>query len=696
MKINSLVLFLLLLVGHLSALTDNPFFNEFQTPLQTPPFAQIKQEHFMPAFLEAIKQQQEVLAALADNSQPADFSNTVVKLEHSAAMLTRVSNVFYSLLSAHTDENLQKIAKEVAPLLAKNNDDILLNNRLFERIKSVYEKKDKLDVEDQRLVELYFREFVRSGAGLDDAKKAQLRELNQRLSLLSLQFGDNVLAEDNDFKLIIDHPQDLAGLPEAVKTAAAEAAQERELSGKWVFTLHKPSLIPFLQYSAKRALREKMFKAYIQRGDNNNKYDNKRLLAQIASLRVARANLLGFKTHADFVLAENMAKTPDRVYDFLQQVWQPALLKAKAEAQDLQNMIEKEGADFKLAPWDWWYYAEKVKKAKYDLDEETLRPYFKLENVIQGAFTVANKLFGIAFQERQDISKYHPDVRVYEVKEEDGKHIGILYADYFPRASKRGGAWMNEFRSACYKEGKKITPLVCNVGNFSKPTGDQPSLLSPDEVLTLFHEFGHALHGLLSDVRYVKLGNVPQDFVELPSQIMENWAMDPQVLPLYARHFQTNAPMPEALVAKMQRAKFFNQGFETVEYVAASFLDMDWHTLSDSVRQEVNRFENASMKRIGLLPEIVTRYRSPYFRHIFSGGYSAGYYSYLWAEVLDTDAFAAFQEVGLFDRKTAQAFRTHVLSAGGREEAMNLYVKFRGREPKIEGLLKKRGLTAIN
>jgi peptidyl-dipeptidase Dcp len=683
---------LLLLIGTVVAQNQNPFFTEFSTPFQTPPFEQIEEAHFMPAFLAGIQQQQQEVQAIVNNPQPATLSNTVEKLEFSGAMLTRTSRVFYSLLSANTNENLQKIAKEAAPLLAKNNDDILLNTRLFARIKTVYEKRDGLDADAKRLVELHYREFVRSGANLDETQKTALRDLNQKLSVLSLQFGDNVLAEDNDFKLVVDQAQDLAGLPAAVITAAAEAAQERQLTGKWVFTLHKPSLIPFLQYAENRALREKMYNAYIRRGDNNNASDNKLLLSRIASLRVARAKLLGFATHADYVLAENMAKTPDKVYEFLQQVWQPALRKASEEAEDLQAMIQKEGQHFQLAPWDWWYYAEKVKKVKYDLDEESLRPYFKLENVIQGAFTVANKLFGITFQERQDISKYHADVRVYEVKEATGEHVGILYADYFPRASKRGGAWMNEFRSAYQKEGKRVTPLICNVGNFSKPTGDLPALLSPEEVLTLFHEFGHALHGLLSEVRYDKLGNVPRDFVELPSQIMENWAMDPQVLPLYARHYQTAAPIPAALVEKMQKARFFNQGFATVEYVAASFLDMDWHTLNDTTLQDANPFEARSMQKIGLIPEIISRYRSPYFRHIFSGGYSAGYYSYLWAEVLDTDAYSAFQQAGLFDAKTARSYRTFILAAGGREEAMALYVKFRGREPKIDGLLKKRGL----
>jgi peptidyl-dipeptidase Dcp len=693
MKYLFFVVILTLLANALPAEDQNPLYQEYMTPFQTPPFDLIKEVHFMPAFLKAIQLHQQEMDAIVNNPKPATFANTIEKLEYSGELLSKVRAVFFNLTSAHTNDNLQKIAKEATPLLSKHHDDILLNAKLFNRIKTVYRQRQKLTTEQKRLVEEYYKDFVRSGADLGEKQKSELREINQRLSALSLQFGDNVLKEDNGFVLIIDQPVDLAGLPDNVKAAAMDAARERNLVGKWAFTLHKPSLLPFLQYSEKRDLREKMYKAYINRGDNNNSSDNKVTLSQIASLRVARANLLGFRTHADYVLAENMAKTPDKVYGFLQQVWPPALNRAREEIKDMQSMIQQEGGSFQLAPWDWWYYADKVKKAKYDLDEESLRPFFKLENVIQGVFMVANKLYGITLTERTDIPKYHPDVRVFEVKEANGDHIGILYTDYFPRSSKRGGAWMNEFRGEYKKQGKKITPLICNVGNFSKPTGDTPSLLSLDEVSTLFHEFGHALHGLLSDVRYEKLSNVPRDFVELPSQIMENWAFEPEVLKMYARHFLTNDPIPNELVDKMHKARHFNQGFETVEYLAASFLDMDWHTLSDTSRRDANRFEEASMQKIGLMPEIVPRYRSPNFRHIFSGGYSSGYYSYLWAEVLDTDAFSAFKETSLFDQKTALAFRKNILEAGASQEAMTLYKNFRGREPQIEGLLKKRGLV---
>jgi peptidyl-dipeptidase Dcp len=670
----------------------NPFFKPYATPFETPPFEQIREEHYVPAFQAGIAQQSSEIQTMVNAAIKPTFENTVEALENSGELLTRVRAVFYNLSSANTNDRMQQIAREMAPVLSKHRDDILLNARLFQRIKTVYAQRKSLSLEKRRLVEEYYKDFIRSGADLDAKAKEELRRINQRLSVLSLEFGDNVLKEDNNFYLAITDKSDLAGLPDNVITAAAEAAHERHMDGQWVITLHKPSLIPFLQYSEKRALRQKMFEAYVERCNHANEFDNKQNASEIAALRVRKANLLGYKTHADFILAENMAKTPAEVYTFLDKIWQPALARARQEIVDMEAVVHREGQTFSLSPWDWWYYSEKVKKEKYDLDEEQLRPYFKLENVIQGVFTVANRLYGITLTERKDIPTYHPDVKVFEVKEADGTHIGILYTDYFPRASKRGGAWMNELRSAYWKNGKKITPVVCNVGNFSKPTADQPSLLSLDEVSTLFHEFGHALHGLLSNVPYEKLADVPQDFVELPSQIMENWAFVPEVLRLYARHYQTNEPIPQTLIDKMEKSKQFNQGFITVEYLAASYLDMDWHTLPDTLRRDAAAFETTSLQRIGLMPEIVVRYRTPYFRHIFAGGYSSGYYSYIWAEVLDTDAFAAFQETSLFDKKTAQSFRNNILAAGGVKDAMAMYKQFRGREPHIAALLKKRGL----
>jgi len=674
----------------------NPFFSEFETPYGVPPFDQIKEEHYLPAFKEGIAEQQKEIEAVVQGPETATFENTVEALDRSGLLLRRVSSVFDVLNESMTNDEMQSIAKEAAPLRSQHRDNILLNAMLFERVKSVYEQKDSLNLtaEQSMLLDRTYKEFVRNGAILDEEKKARLREINQELSLLTLKFGENILKEDNRFEMVIENEEDLAGLPEAVIQGAAEAAKERKHTGKWVFTLHKPSLIPFLQYSDKRELREKIFKAYINRGHNEDELDNKGILARIAALRVERANLLGYKTHADFQLELNMAKKPENVYKFLDQIWKPALVMAKKEAEELQAMIEEEGHDFKLQPWDWWYYAEKVKKAKYALDEEMMRPYFKLENVIQGAFAVANQLYGIKFVERTDIPKYHEEVKVFEVTEADGTHIAILYTDYFPRASKRGGAWMNSFRKQYRMDGKKIHPVITNNGNFSKPTGDKPALISSEEVLTLFHEFGHALHGLLSDCTYYRLSgtSVPRDFVELPSQIMENWALDPEVLKIYARHYESGEAIPQELVDKMKRAGTFNQGFATIEYMAACYLDMDWHTLTEAKEMDVDEFETKSLGRIGLIPEIVVRYRSPYFQHIFGGGYSAGYYSYIWAEVLDADAFEAFRETSLFDKKTAQAFRENILERGGTEDPMTLYKRFRGAEPSVDPLLKRKGL----
>lgn len=676
---------------------DNPFFSAWTAPFGAPPFDLIKEEHFKPAALEGIKRHEHEIQAIIKNSEPPTFANTLEALDRSGLFLDRVQRVIQNLLSAHTNDTLQAIATGLAPVVSKHYDEIYLNERLFNRIKAVYDDRDRLELlpEQRRLLEKIYKDFIRAGANLDKTKKSRLKEINQELAVLSLKFGDNVLKDTNAFELIIDSEADLEGLPSNVVAAAAEAAKERGKEGKWVFTLHKPSMIPFLQYSPRRELREKIFKAYINRGNNGNEFDNKALIARTIALRIEKARLLGYKTWADYVLEENMAKNPENVYKLLNQIWTPALQKAHVEAQELQKLIDAEGKSFKLEPWDWWYYAEKLRKQKYNLDEEMLRPYFKLENVIEGVFTLASKLYGLQFVQRTDVPVYHPDVRVFEVKEADGAHIGILYTDYFPRASKSGGAWMNALRDEYKTDGKKFTPLICNVGNFTKPTKDQPSLLSWEEVTTLFHEFGHALHGLLSDCTYLRLTgtNVASDFVELPSQIMENWVAEPEFLKLFARHYQTGKPIPDELIAKIKNSQYFNQGFAAAEYLAASFLDMDWHTLNEPVKtEEVMSFEEKSLNRVGLIPEIVVRYRSPYFSHIFAGGYSAGYYSYIWSEVLDADAFEAFKEKGLFDQATARSFRDNILARGGSEDPLSLYIQFRGREPKVEPMLKRKGL----
>ena len=695
---NTLLTATLLMTATTALASDNPFFAEWKTPFGVPPFEQIKLEHYAPAFEQGMKQQKDEVAAIADKPAAPTFANTVEALERSGDLLDRVSMVFFAMKSSMTNDDLQAIAKEVVPKLSEHGDQIRLSEPLFRRIEAVYEQKDDLDLtaEQLRLLEENYKSFVRGGAKLPPAKKERLTKINSELSLLSLNFGEHVLKENNRFELVIDKAADLAGLPESVIAAAADAAKEKDHEGKWVFTLHKPSLIPFLQYSERRDLREKMFKGYINRGNHDDELDNKKICAQMAALRVEKAKLLGYETHAHFVLEDNMAKEPCKVYELLNKLWTPALARAKGEAAEMQEMINAEGGDFKLQPWDWWYYAEKVKKAKYDLDETMLRPYLKLENVIDGAFDVATRLYGLQFEERPDVPTYHEDVTCFEVKDADGSHVGLLYVDYFPRASKRGGAWMSEFRGQSKIDGKNIRPIIYNVGNFSKPTGGKPSLLSFEETETLFHEFGHALHGLLSNCTYESLSgtNVSRDFVELPSQIMENWASEPEVLKMYARHYETGEPMPDELIEKIQKARHFNQGFATTEYLAAALLDMDWHTMTEADPElDTLAFENGSLARIELIPEIVSRYRSPYFQHIFAGGYSSGYYSYIWSAVLDADAFEAFKETGnLFDQKTAKAFRENVLSKGNTDEPMTLYKRFRGKEPSIEPLLKRRGL----
>jgi len=676
---------------------DNSFFKEWSTPFQTPPFEEIKLEHYLPAFEEGIKLQKAEVDKIINNTEKPTFENTIEAMEKSGKLLTKVSSMFYNLNSANTNDEMQTIAKTVAPMLSKHNDDINLNEKLFAKVKSIYNEKDGLNLttEQNKVLKDYYDGFIRGGANLTNEQKEKFRKLNEELSLLSLKFGENLLKETNAVGLIIDDKNDLLGLPESVMQAAFELGKAKGHEGKWVFTLQKPSFIPFLQYSEKRNLREKIFKAYINRSNNNNDFDNKKILSSIAALRVERANLLGYKTHADYILEKNMAKNSQIVYKFLTDLWKPALKRAKMEIDDMQKIIYNEGNNFKLEAWDWWYYAEKVKKEKYDLDEEMLRPYFKLENVLQGVFDVASKLYGIQFVERNDIPMYHPDVKVIEVKETTGNHIAILFTDYFPRDSKRSGAWMNSFRKQSNIGNNFITPIIGNVGNFSKPTSDKPSLLSLDEVETLFHEFGHALHGILSNSVYPSVSgtSVPRDFVELCSQIMENWALAPEVLKMYAKHYQTNEPMPDDMIKKIENSKLFNQGFETVEYLAASFLDMDWHTLINAEEEDAINFEKESLSKIGLIPEIESRYQSTNFQHIFSGGYSAGYYSYIWAAVLDADAFEAFEENGLFDQATALSFRKNILEKGGSEDPMVLYKNFRGREPKVDALLKRRGLN---
>ncbi len=673
---------------------DNPFYSEYQTPFHVPPFDKIKLSHIEPAYLDGIKQQEEEIAKIISNKEIPGFENTILALEESGNQCRKVNYVMSNLLSSNNSDSLQKIAQELAPKTSKLLDDIYLNPELFKRVKSVYEKRDslKLNIDRLALTEKTYRKFTRGGANLDPAKQDEFRKINLELSTLSLKFANNLLSETNKFKLVLEKEEDFAGLPEGVKNSVMQAGKEAGLDGKGLVNLHAPSWIPFLQYSSRRDLREQVFTAYTNRANHNDSLDNKKVLVRIAELRFKRSQILGYKTHADFVLEECMAKNPDNVYKLLSEIMVPALKVGKQEASDLQALIDKEGGKFRLQPWDWWYYTEKVRKEKYDLDEEMLRPYFKLENVREGAFAVANKLYGIKFIPRKDLPVYDKEALLFEVQEADGKTLGLLYMDFFPRASKEAGAWCNDYLTEHFENGKRIAPIVSNVFNFSKPNGDKPALLNFEEVSTLFHEFGHALNSLFSTCEYVTNANVPNDFVELPSQIMENWAAQPEVLKMFAKHYQTGEVIPQALIAKTIKSGKFNQGFITLEYLAASFLDMDWHTLSSEENIDAAAFENKSIQKIKLIPEIVPRYRSTYFNHVFGGSYSAGYYSYIWSAILDADAFEAFREKGIFDQATAKSFRDNVLARGATEDPMKMYVRFRGKEPSTEPLLRRRGL----
>lgn len=672
---------------------NNPFFSDYKTPFQVPPFNEIKLEHFKPAMEAGITEQLAEIKAITNNKEAANFDNTILAFDNSGELLGK-TRIFSNLNSANTNDQMQALAREITPMLSAHRDNIMLNMDLFKRVKAVYEKRNSMNLNhDQlRLVEKVYKDFDRNGANLPAEKQAELRKLNQQLSLLTLKFGENVLAETNkNFKLVVDKKEDLKGLPEDVMTAAAETAKKAGMEGQWIFTLQKPSMLPFLQYAENRDLREKLYKGYLNRANYNNAFDNKEIISNIISLRDQRAKLLGFPSYAAYVVDDNMAKTPENVNDFLMKLWVPALERAKMERDDMQAMIDKEGGKFKLQSWDWWYYAEKVRKAKYDLDEAQIKPYFKLQNVIDGMFYVATKLYGVKFIKRTDLPVYHEEVMTYEVQEADGRHIGVLYMDYHPRPGKNAGAWCTAYRPASYKNGKFITPVVAIVCNFTRPAGDTPALLSFDEVNTLFHESGHAFHNLFANEPYKRTSrDVARDFVELPSQIMENWASEPEVLRVYAKHYLTGNPIPEDLITKLTKSAQFNQGFETVEYLAASLLDMDYH--SQSQIADVSAFEKASMDKIGLIDEIAPRYRSTYFSHIMSGGYSAGYYVYIWAAVLDTDAFNAFKESGdLFNPELAAKFRT-LLTKSGSDEGMTIYRNFRGKDPSIEPLLIKRGL----
>ncbi len=698
MKIKHITLITLAMLSTLgaNANTPNPFFEKYTTPFGVPPFNKISESDYIPAFEAGIKQQDNEIEAIANNPASPTFSNTIASLDYSGKLLSKVNMVFFNLLESMNNDTMQAIAEKVTPMLTAHSDNIVLNEKLFQRIKSLYSNHTKLQLttEQQKVLEEDYKKFVHQGADLAPDQKNKLRELNTDLAMLELKFGNNLLAETNNFKLVLDNKSDLSGLPENVITTAAEEAKTDGMPGKWVFTMQKNSWIPFLTYSTRRDLREKLYRGYFMRGDNNNQYDNKQVIMDIMKDRIELANLLGYRTPADYILSDKMAKTPARVDTLLMQLWRPSLAKAKDEVKEMQAIIDKENGGFQLASWDWWYYAEKVRKEKYDLNEDELKPYFKLENVRNGAFEVAHKLYGLTFKQLKNMPVYQPDVDVFEVTDANGKLIGILYTDYYPRPSKTVGAWMDNFSGQYIEKGVNVRPVIVNVANLAKPTATEPSLLSMDDVTTLFHEFGHALHGLLSQVTYPSISgtNVPRDFVEFPSQFMENFAFQPEVMKLYAFNYKTGKLMPKELMDKIQNSAYFNQGFDMTELLAAAILDMKWHELSSINGINVDQFEKEQMDKIGLIPEILPRYRSTYFKHIFSDDYSAGYYSYPWASVIDKDAFELFKEKGIFDKKTATALKTDILEKGNSVDLMKAYAKFRGREPKVDALLKSKGL----
>ena len=679
--------------GQQAADTDNPFLSEFETPYGTPDFNRIKVEHYEPAFLKGIKQQNEEIKAIVENPDEPSFENTIVALDNSGEILARVSGVFFALTEADTNDEMMALEAKIAPMLSEHSDNIFLNQELYKRVAAVHAQEEagkiQLTTEQHYLLDKYYKEFVRSGAGLDAQKQERLREINKQLSTLTIEFGNHVLADNNDYLLVVDKKEDLAGLPDAVIAGAAQEAKAHGKDGKWVFTLQESSRTPLLQYAQNRELRKNIYQAYTSLGNRGNANDNKEVLKKVLALRLEKAQLMGFNNFAEYQLADNMAKNPKNALDLLYGLWEYSIKNAKAEAAELQKIMDREGKGEKLEAWDWWYYAEKLRQEKYDLNEDAIKPYFSQEDVHNGLCTVVNKLYGITLTPCDSISVYNKDVKTYIVKDADDSLLGVFYSDYMPRASKRSGAWMSNFREQ--QEG--VRPLIYNVASFTKPAGDLPSLLTIDEARTMYHEFGHALHGLLTQCKYkgVSGTSVAQDFVELPSQIMEHWAVSPEVLKMYAKHYQTREAIPDSLIAKIENQALFNQGFMTTELLAAAILDMEMHCLTTMEGFDVLQFEKQLMDKLGLIPQIAPRYRSTYFNHIM-GGYAAGYYSYIWAERLDTDAFEAFKEHGLFDQATATSFRKNILEKGGSDDPMKLYVTFRGAEPSLDALLKTRGL----
>ena len=675
---------------------SNPLLEAPETPYGVPAFDQVKIEHYMPAFEAAIAEQKAEIDAIVTNQAEPTFDNTIVALDRTGMLLERVSGVFFNVLEADGNDEMNAIAEQVSPMLSELSDGIILNDQLFQRVKAVYDQREHLglNAEQMRLTTETYKMFADNGANLPADKKERLKEINKELGLLSLQFGNNVVAETNAYQYFVKDEAELRGLPESAKAAAAEEATAAGHEGEWLFTPKRTSFTPVLQYCENRELRKELLMAYTTRANHDNDNDNKSIIVREMELRIEKAKMFGYDNPADYILADCMAKNHQTVDAFLQSVWQPSLEAAKREAAALQELLEQDMPGEKLQPWDWWFYAEKLRKAKYALDEEELKPYFELNNVRSGAFGVATKLYGLQFEQLQDMPVYNEEVEVFKVTYADGSLVGILYTDYFPRAGKRPGAWMNNIVSQYVdEEGIDHRPVIINVGNFNKPTAGNPSLLSMDDVETLFHEFGHALHGLMSKATYKSLSgtNTPRDFVELPSQFMENYCYQPEVLKTYAFHYQTGEVIPDTLIAKLNKASKFNQGFVQTELLSASILDMDFHKLTTADGLDVNAFEAQSMEKMGMIPEIIVRYRPTFYNHIFTTGYAAGYYSYTWSAVLDSDAFAAFVETGdIFDTATAARMR-RLLEQGGTKDAQELYLEFRGKDADPQHLLRKKG-----
>ncbi len=719
-KILSIFTLISIMIGCTS---QNPFLNEWENPYGIPDYGKIQEKHYEPALIEAIERHSEEIDAIISNTAEPTFDNVILAYEQSGALLDKVVGVLFNLSETDLTPTLQVIVEKAISMMTEHNNNIFMNAEFYKKVSAVYEAQDKLDLtrEQQMVLKKIYESFESNGIALDQAGQARMREINTTLAGLEQKFGNNILSQNNSFKLIIDKKEDLAGLPEFVLNSGKVAAKSANLAeGEYLYTLHVPSYIPFMTYNQNRELRKEMFTAYSQKGNNNDSADNKALIMDIMKLRIEKAKLLGFDSPADFILSNKMAKEPQIVDTFLADIFASAVKRAELEIVDMQAIMDKDIAaglvqkGAKIEPWDWDYYAERVRVEKYALNEDEIKPYFKMENVREGVFMMANKLWDLKFRKLEDAPLYHPDVEVFEVTDADNSLIGYLSTDYFPRASKRGGAWMNNIRNQEFVGGKDVRPIIVNVGNFTKPTETEPSLLSLDEVSTLFHEFGHALHGLLSQCHYKSVSgtSVARDFVELPSQICENWALAPELLAEYAVHYKTGEPIPSELVEKINNSGTFNQGFMTTELLAAAILDMEWHKLesisvpadseyaSDTMCQDNPdlriidpiKFEEVVMKKAGLIEEIIPRYRSTYFNHIFAGGYSAGYYGYLWAEVLDKDAFEYFTEKGIFNKEVATSFRENILEKGGSEEPMILYKKFRGQEPDPKALVRARGL----